>query len=240
MTLLVADSVVKSFGGRRVLTAGSLRAVPGQVRVLLGRNGAGKSTLIKIAAGRIRPDGGTVRYGEKRFTSVTLSQLARLGVFYLPDHDLFSSAFTVRTQLEMIRRQFRGAPVEDAAARMGIAERLDHRPRELSGGEMRRAELAAVLVRQPRCLLADEPFRGIAPTDAEDLTRTLRDLAEIGVAIVATGHEVPTLMAAADHITWCTAGTTHELGPPAQAELHDQFRREYLGPGSLLREPWSG
>ena len=97
MTLLVADSVVKSFGGRRVLTAGSLRAVPGQVRVLLGRNGAGKSTLLKIAAGRIRPDGGTVRYGDERFTSVTLRQLARRGVFYLPDHDLFSSAFTVRT-----------------------------------------------------------------------------------------------------------------------------------------------
>ena len=46
-------------------------------------------------------------------------------------------------------------------------------------------------------------------------------------------------MAAADHITWCTAGTTHELGPPAQAELHDQFRREYLGPGFLLREAWN-
>ena len=42
-------------------------------------------------------------------------------------------------------------------------------------------------------------------------------------------HEVPTLLAAADHVTWCTAGTTLELGPPAQAVVHDAFRREYLG-----------
>jgi ABC-type multidrug transport system ATPase subunit len=205
--------------------------MPGQLRVLLGRNGAGKSTLVKIAAGWIRPDAGTVRYGEQSFVSVRLWQLARMGLFYLPDHDLLSSAFTVRSQLDMIRREFDGSPVEEAAARMGIADRLDQRPGELSGGEMRRAELAAVLVRQPQCLLADEPFRGIAPKDAEDLTRTLRELAASGVAVVVTGHEVPTLLAASDHVTWCTSGTTHELGPPPVAEQHDQFRREYLGPG---------
>ena len=228
--LLVADSVAKSFGGRRILTAGSLRAVPGQFRVMLGRNGVGKSTLIKIAAGWIQPDNGSVHYGDRSFLSVKPHQLARMGLFYLPDHDLFSSAFTVRTQLEMFRRQFHGAAVEDAADRMGIADRLDQRPRELSGGETRRAEIAAVLVRQPQCLLADEPYRGIAPKDAEDLTRTFRDLAVSGVAVVVTGHEVPTLLAAADHVTWCTAGTTYELGPPTIAERHEQFLREYLGP----------
>jgi ABC-type multidrug transport system ATPase subunit len=156
-------------------------------------------------------------------------------VFYLPDHDLFSSAFPVRTQLEMIRRQFGGGSIDEAAAAVGLDVALDVAPARLSGGERRRAELAAVLIRRPRCLLADEPFRGIEPKDAEDMTRIFRDLAKTGMAIVVTGHEVPTLLAAADHVTWCTAGTTYELGPPATAVVRESFRREYLGPERLTR-----
>jgi ABC-type multidrug transport system ATPase subunit len=227
--LLVADCVSKSFRGRRILSASSLRAVPGELRVLLGRNGAGKSTLMKIAAGWMQPDSGSVRFGGTAYLATRLPELAEDGLFYVPDYDLFSSAFTVRTQLEMFRRQFDGGDIEAAAEAMGLVAKLDWRPSDLSGGERRRAEIAAILVRRPRCVLADEPFRGIAPKDAEDMTRVLKDLAAAGMAVVVTGHEVPTLLAAADHVTWCTAGTTYELGPPATAVLHESFRREYLG-----------
>lgn len=227
--ILAAESVGKSFRGRRVLSSATLRAVTGEVRVLFGRNGIGKSTLLKIAAGWIPPDSGVVHFAGRAYLSVQLPQLAAAGLFYLPDHDLLSSAFTVRHQLEMIRAQFSGREVAEAASRLGVAQHLDKRPSELSGGELRRAELAAVLVRRPKCLLADEPYRGIAPRDADDLTRTFTELAAEGVAVVITGHEVPTLLDAADHISWCTSGTTYELGPPALAVQHRAFRAEYLG-----------
>ena len=233
--LLSVECVSKSFVGRRVLSSASLRAVSGELRVLFGRNGIGKSTLLKIAAGRVSPDGGSVHFAGRAYLAASLAELAAEGLFYLPDHDLLSSAFTVRHQLEMIRRQFGGGSVDSAATRLGIERHLDARPSELSGGERRRAELAAVFVRRPRCLLADEPYRGIAPKDAEDLTAAFSHLAADGVAVVVTGHEVPTLLAAADHITWCTSGTTYELGPPASAIKHESFRREYLGPGSSPR-----
>jgi lipopolysaccharide export system ATP-binding protein len=227
--ILTAESVVKSFGGRRVLTSATLRAVPGELRVLFGRNGIGKSTLLKIAAGWLSPDGGAIHFAGRVYLSTRLTELAAEGLFYLPDHDLLSPAFTVGRQLEMIRLQFDGSEVSDAARQMGIAAHLDKRPFELSGGERRRAELAAVLVRRPVCLLADEPYRGIAPKDAEDLTRTFIGLAAGGMAVVITGHEVPTLLDAADHVSWCTGGTTYELGPPAVAVQNPAFRREYLG-----------
>ena len=227
--LLVADCVTKSFRGKRILSAGSLRAVPGQLRVLLGRNGAGKSTLLKIAAGWIQPDSGAVHYDGVAFLTARLPTLARSGVFYLPDQDLFSSAFTVRAQLEMLRQQFGGGDIETAAETAGIRARLDQYPHDLSGGERRRAEIAAILVRRPRCLLADEPLRGIAPKDAEDMMRVFTSLAAEGTAVVVTGHEVPTLLASANHVTWCTAGTTYELGPPSAAIQQETFRREYLG-----------
>lgn len=227
--LLVADCIAKSFAGRRVLSSASLRAEAGQFRALLGRNGAGKSTLLKIACGWMAPDAGAVHFDGQVYLSPTHAQLGRLGVFYWPDEDLLSNAFSIRHQLEMLRRQFDGSPVADAAEEVGIGPFLDHRPFRLSGGERRRAELAAVLVRRPRCLLADEPYRGVAPLDAEVLTTHFKRLAVQQVAVVVTGHEVPTLLEATDHVTWCTSGTTYELGPPSLAARNERFRREYLG-----------
>jgi ABC-type lipopolysaccharide export system ATPase subunit len=100
-----------------------------------------------------------------------------------------------------------GVDVLECAARVGVAEHLD----------------------RPPALLADEPFRRIAPRGADDLITIFQRLARDGVAVVLTGHEVPTLLKAADHVSWCTSGTTYELGPPALATQHDAFRREYLG-----------
>jgi ABC-type multidrug transport system ATPase subunit len=229
--VLVADCVAKSFRGRRVLSAGSVRAVPGQVRALFGRNGAGKSTLLAIAVGWIAPDSGTVFLDGAALDRARLPDLARRGVCYWPDAGLLSSAFGVGRQLEFFARQFPGGDPAEAAARMRVGELLARRPSALSGGERRRADLAAVLVRRPRCLVADEPYRGVAPLDAELLTAAFRGLAAAGCAVVVTGHDAPTLLAAADHVTWCASGTTYELGTPAEAAAHDRFRREYLGPG---------
>ena len=230
MSLLVADAVGKWFGTRHVLTAATLRAVPGEVRALFGRNGAGKSTLLRIAAGCVPPDSGVVHFAGRAYLRPTLAALARRGLFFLPDHDVLSPSFPVVRQLTLLRRRFDGGDVDEALAVAGIAHVADRRPPSLSGGELRRAEFAAALVRRPACLLADEPFRGVAPRDAEVLTAVLRRLATDGCAVVLTGHEVPTLLAAADHVTWCIGGTTSELGSPAAARAHDAFRREYLGP----------
>lgn len=231
--MLVADSIAKAYGERRVLTAATLRATPGQVRVLFGRNGIGKSTLVKAAVGRIQPDNGIVRFKGRARLSVRLAGLAREGLFYLADEELFSTAFTVRRQLEFLRAAFDGRDVSNAAERTGVGHVLDQYPHELSGGERRRAELAAILVRRPDCLIADEPYRGISPTDAEALSRIFREMAGEGCAVLLSGHEVHTLLDVADHVTWCTAGTTYELGAPAAATRHEQFCSEYLGPRSL-------
>ena len=232
--VLVADSVTKSFGSRRVLTAGSLRAVPGEVRVMFGRNGIGKSTLMKIAAGVLWADSGTVRIDDRVFRRPTLPQLARAGVFYLPDHDLLSPSFSVGAQLAFFEQRFGARSALEAARRTRIELLLDQRPQQLSGGELRRAELAAALTRRPRCLLADEPFRGIAPIDHDALTEILLGMAADGCAVVVTGHEVPSLLSLAHHITWCTAGTTIELGPPAEALRNASFQRDYILSASAI------
>ncbi len=225
--VLVADCVSKSFGARRVLSAGSLRALPGEVRVLFGRNGIGKSTLLRIAAGVVAPDSGTVHIDGRALLRPSLAQLARAGVFFLPDHELLSPTLTLGQQLRLFEQRFGARSAHEAARLARVEDHLAKRPQQLSGGELRRAELALAVARHPRCLLADEPFRGIAPIDHVILSEILRSMAAEGCAVVVTGHEVRSLLALADHITWCTSGTTYELGTRAQALKHDAFMREY-------------
>lgn len=227
---LVADCVSKSFNGRRVLSSASLRAVSGEVRVLLGRSGEGKSTLLRIAMGWLEPDSGVVQSDGEGFLRVRPAMLAARGVYYLPDSGALSTALTLQAQLAMLAQRYPGgdAPLE-ALARLSVERFASARPHRLSGGERRRAEVAAVFVRRPRVLLADEPLRGIVPIDQERILAAFRELAAEGCAVVVTGHDVEALLDGADHVTWCTSGTTYELGAPAVARAHDRFRRDYLG-----------
>lgn len=226
---LVADCVSKAFGQRKVLTSASLRAKAGEIRSIFGRNGEGKSTLMKIAVGWLQPDSGIVRVGDTTFDRASLHALASHGVFYLPDHDILAPTLPLGLQLRLFEHRYGRRPVADAARLARVEHLLDRTPTTFSGGELRRSEIALAIARRPTVLVADEPYRGITPADHDDLTGLFRALAAEGCAVVVSGHEVPSLLAAADHVTWCTSGTTHELGTSAQAAEHHAFRRDYLG-----------
>jgi ABC-type branched-subunit amino acid transport system ATPase component len=128
-----------------------------------------------------------------------------------------------------LRTVFNRPFVAEAMALVRLTDRITHAVHQLSGGERRRAEVAAAWLRGPVCLLADEPYRGVAPLDAEILSAAFRSMAATGCAVVLTGHEVPTILDTVDRVVWCTSGTTYELGTPAAARMHEPFYREYLG-----------
>lgn len=231
--LFAAEGFDKHFGDRRVLKSASIWARPGRITALLGRNGSGKSTLLRCALGLVATDHGVVHFDGESYERPSLARFARRGLMFVPVESGLVRGRTMRSQLDALRWRFRG-PIssEDAAARLGLAGLLDQWTDELSGGELRRAGIAAAVVRQPRCLLTDEPLAGISPRDADAVCVALSDLAAAGCGIVVTGHEVRMLMDLADDIVWMYAGTTHGIGSPAEARSHDQFRREYLGPAA--------
>ena len=230
MPLLIADSIAKSFGERRVLSSASLRAVPGQIRALVGRNGIGKSTLIRIACGLDSPDGGMLEWLGTRAERHHHHRLAREGLMLLPSDRLLTPYATVRRQLDLIARTYPGgAALDEVLARLRLTAVADQLCRELSGGERRRADIAAALVRSPRCLIADEVFRDLSPIDAELVGTVLAEMAAAGTAVVITGHELVFVLGFATHVTWCTDGTTYEIGSPAEAEHHERLQRGLYG-----------
>lgn len=227
-SVLVADSIGKRFGSRRILTAATLQARSGEVTLLAGSNGAGKSTLLRIAAGLTAPDHGTIRFRNRLVMRARLGRLAREGLFFLPDRDILSRAFTIRSNLEAVRARFSGKSIDEVAEQLGIASLLDLRADEVSGGEKRRAELALALTRRPICLLCDEPLRGIDPKDRAVLVEALRRAAADGSAVVVSGHEMADLLEASDAVVWVTSGTTYRFYTPGEALTSERFRREYL------------
>jgi ABC-type multidrug transport system ATPase subunit len=230
--LFAAEGVCKRYGDRQVLMSAAVWARPGLVHAIFGRNGCGKSTLLKCATGLVRMDQGVVHCAGRSFLRPRLAVLAGLGVFYLPDTAELPWTLSLGRAGQWVHERFGGRDVAPVFEQLALTGLELARPFELSGGERRRAALAMAVIRQPRVLLADEPFAGIAPRDVELIARALRELAGSGSSVVVTGHEVQELLDLADDITWMTAGTSHGLGTPDQSRRHDQFVREYLGPWS--------
>jgi ABC-type multidrug transport system ATPase subunit len=231
--VLRADSIGKSYRGRKVLSSVYFEAAAGAVTALVGRNGAGKSTLLKIAAGWMRADHGFVEFRGRRHHRPDAAAMARGGLFFVPiDRSILSPPCTLAQHLDAVEARF-GRAADRAAVleRLEIAA-LEHvRCAALSGGERRRAELAVALIRHPSCLLLDEPFRSIDPKDVDALQAVVRELADGGCAVVLTGHEIPRILEVADSIVWLRDGTAQSLGSPAQAAEDWRFGRDYLGWG---------
>ena len=237
--VLAAESIGKRFGRRVVLRAAGCWAVAGQITVLLGRNGCGKTTLSRIAVGLLAADTGVIIVGHARYRRPRLATLARRGVFFLSQDPWLSPAHTIETHFRALRHHIPDAQVSEAIERTGVGAFLHKKPTAVSPGERRCTELAFALARRPVCLVADEPFLGLAPSQVQLFSDVFRELAQAGTALWVTGHEVEVLLPLADTVVWMTACTSHHLGSVANALSHDQFVREYVGLQRIqhLRKP---
>jgi len=168
-----------------VLNGLELSLKSGEVVGILGASGAGKSTLLHIAGGLDRPTSGTVHYGDKNIFSLSEQNLAvfrnqRIG-FIFQMHYLLSE-FTCLENVMMPgiiaggeKHQVRER-AEELLKQVGLSERTDHRPGELSGGEQQRAAVARALVNRPSMVLADEPTGNLDARTAVSVQDVFLDL----------------------------------------------------------------
>jgi lipoprotein-releasing system ATP-binding protein len=199
--LLGVRGLCKAYAGVRrrieVLRGLDLDVTAGEAIAVIGDSGVGKSTLLHVLGGLDRPDAGTLRFGEQDLLALSPAALAEyrnrsVGFVFQFHHLLpeFSALENVEMPFRIGRRPAAGqAQARSTLERLGLGQRLDHRPSALSGGEQQRVAIARALAPAPALVLADEPTGNLDPNSARAVFELLREVqAERGFAMVLATH----------------------------------------------------
>jgi len=199
---LVVDNIVKEFPTPgeplRVLDGASLTLARGENVAILGPSGSGKSTLLSILGTLEPPTSGSVRLAGKNPFELEESALAhfrsrQIG-FVFQEHHLLPQCTVLENVLIPFLADGVATHIDEQHAqqlldRVGLAQRLDHRPAQLSGGERQRVAIARALVREPTLLLADEPTGNLDRTTAQSITELLLEMqTEANTILVVVTH----------------------------------------------------
>jgi ABC-2 type transport system ATP-binding protein len=219
----------KSYGRNEVLRGVSFAVESGEVFALLGPNGAGKTTTVEILEGYRPRDGGEVRVLGEDPGLAGAAFRARIGIV------LQSSAvyplLTVRETLELFAGYYpRPRRPAEVIALVGLAEKTDARVRTLSGGQLRRLDLALALVGDPELIFLDEPTTGFDPAARRQAWETIRGLRELGKSILLTTHYMEEAQRLSDRIAILGEGRIVATGSPqellaGQGVVEIRFRR---------------
>ncbi|MGH2359696.1 MAG: LPS export ABC transporter ATP-binding protein [bacterium] len=233
--MLLANGLVKRYGGRTVVNGVSLQVDRGEIVGLLGPNGAGKTTTFYMMVGLVRPDGGEVLLDDSPLTNLPVHHRAKRGIGYLAQDPSVFRGLSVAQNILMVLQANGTAPRERQArldellTEFGLTQVRDQLGITLSGGERRRVEIARVLAMNPAYVLLDEPFTGVDPLAVSEIQDIVRYLKGRGIGIVVTDHNVRDTLAITDRATIINAGRILLSGTPDEVLVHPEVRRVFLG-----------
>lgn len=197
--MITANHIDKSFGTLRVLKDICFKAGEAEVVSIVGASGAGKSTLLQILGSLSKPDNGSVVIDGVDVFALSDNELAafrnrKIGFVFQAHHLLpeFTAIENVMIPALIAKRSKSEAREKglELLGMLGLSERVDHKPSELSGGEQQRVAIARALINEPKVLLADEPSGNLDSKTKEELHKlffTLRDT--LGVTIIIVTHD---------------------------------------------------
>ncbi|GGV33009.1 ABC transporter [Actinomadura cremea] len=216
------ESVTKTYGDVRALDEVSWTFARGGFTAVMGPSGSGKSTFLHCASGLDRPTSGTVRVGGVDLGGLgeakrTRLRRERIGFVFqafnlVPSMDVEQN---IALPLLLGGAEADPARLAEVVARVGLQDRLRHRPAELSGGQQQRAAIARALITRPEVVFADEPTAALDPRTARDVLRLLREAADAtGQTIVLVTHD-PMAASWADSVVFLSRGRiVDELAAP--------------------------
>jgi len=179
----------------------NLAAKRGEFVALLGASGSGKSTLLNLIAGLDRPTSGGIVVEGQDLAALDALSLARyrrhtVGMVFQSFNLVHNMTLYENVELPMrfaeTERRERKTRVTEALSRVGLSERMKHRPSEMSGGEQQRAALARALVNRPKLLLADEPTGNLDSRTGKEIMDLIQELnRSLGMTVIMVTHERP-------------------------------------------------
>ena len=233
---LKADKISKRFGPRQAVREASFEVQGGEVVGLLGPNGAGKTTAFYMVAGLMSCDAGEILLDGADVTGFPVHRRALLGLGYLPQEASVFRKLSVEQNILAIlelRDDLNRAARRDELNRL-VDEFHLHGVRKssgisLSGGERRRVEIARTLARSPRYVLLDEPFAGIDPISVAEIQGIIAQLAERGIGVLITDHNVRETLGICNRGYILHEGVVIASGAPNRLLQDPKVRAVYLG-----------
>ena len=231
MSLLEVSALNSYYGDSHILFDVSLRVEANEVVALLGRNGAGKSTTLKSLMGVVAPRSGSVRLEGIELSGRKSHAIAQAGMQLVHEDRRIFGSLDVEENLVLAGLT---APKRWPLERIyGMFPRLRERRRsrgtDLSGGEQQMLAIARALIRNPRIVLLDEPFEGLAPVIVHDLVAACRKLAAEGQTIVLVEQNLAATLALATRVYVLNNGHIVHEGPAAELKGRPELLQKYLG-----------
>lgn len=236
MGVLKARHLKKAYKKRAVVDGVDVDVGSGEVVGLLGPNGAGKTTCFYMIAGLIPADSGSIHIDKHQITDLPMHARAQLGIGYLAQEPSIFRRLTVENNILAIletRKELDSNQQRNACERLlqdfSLSHIRDNMAMSLSGGERRRLEIARALAVEPKFILLDEPFAGVDPISVVDIQKIIKALAERGIGILITDHNVRETLGICDHAYILSDGKMIAAGKPEEILAHNEVRSVYLG-----------
>jgi urea transport system ATP-binding protein len=244
--LLEVSGVSVSFDGFKAITNLSFSIGPAELRAIIGPNGAGKTTFMDIVTGKTKPDSGTVLWGEKGQSLLTMSEaaIARAGIGRKFQRPTVFEDQSVAENLILALKSKRGPlaalffvlsaagrrRVDALAQSVGLADHLNRKAGELSHGQKQWLEIAMLLAQEPRLLLVDEPAAGMTLAEREQTTAMLVDIAR-SRAVVVVEHDMDFVRRLGCRVTVLHEGSVLAEGSLDHVTKNPDVIDVYLGRG---------
>jgi len=231
MSLLEVDGLNSYYGDSHILFDVSLRVERNEVVALLGRNGAGKSTTLKSLMGVVEPRTGSVVFDGVELAGRKSHVIAQAGMQLVHEERRIFGSLDVEENLILAGHTAANRWPLDRVYGMfpRLKERRGSRGTDLSGGEQQMLAIARALIRDPKIVLLDEPFEGLAPILVHELLGTCRKLAEAGQTIVIVEQNISAAMSLADRAYIINNGHIIEALDAQQMRDDPELLHRHLG-----------
>jgi lipopolysaccharide export system ATP-binding protein len=233
--MLIAQHLVKSYAGRRIIENVTLSLQRGEIVALLGPNGAGKTTTFQMLTGMATPDGGSILLDGTDITNMPFYDRARFGISYLPQASFVPRSLSVEDNILLVleariaNRTERKARLTELLTESRLGEVRKKKVGELSGGQRRRCEIAITLACEPAFAMFDEPFAGVDPRNTDEITMLIRHLADRDIGVLITDHKARELLNICERAYVIESGNILAHGLVEEIVTNPDVRRIYLG-----------
>ena len=233
--MLSIQNINKAIKDKNIIDNISFEVPSGCISGLLGPNGAGKTTTFYIIAGLIKADKGDIFLADKNVSNFAMHKRSKLGIKYLPQEpSIFQNLSVYENLLGLAELSFKTKEdiknfITKSIDEFNLSEILNHKGRQLSGGQRRKVEIARTLAANPKIILLDEPFAGIDPIAIDEIKQVLMKLKNKNIGILITDHNVREALEICDNAIVINNGSIIAKGNKKSLIKDEIVKKVYLG-----------